>query len=108
MFFNGKEYSIRGYKGHVTAITYEGEAEEEMIFEKPLKSPSVFLRLELRKDKTYMLSYSSDGKVFEPVDHVYPLERATWTGAKLTLWACQKKRENSGGSAGFGGVHRSK
>lgn len=101
VFFNGKEYSIRGYKGHVTAITYEGEAEEEMIFEKPLKSPSVFLRLELRKDKTYMLSYSVDGNVFEPVDHVYPLERATWTGAKLTLWACQKKRENSGGSAGF-------
>ena len=91
----------RVFKGHVTAITYEGEAEEEMIFEKPLKSPSVFLRLELRKDKTYMLSYSADGNVFEPVDHVYPLERATWTGAKLALWACQKKRENSGGSAGF-------
>ena len=88
----------------MSEITYEGKAKEEMILSKPLSSSRVHLRLKLGKDKMYKFSYSEDGRTYIPVGPAFRLERATWTGAKLCIWAVQKEGLVSSGYADFDSV----
>ena len=98
---NNGSMLLKVIKGTVTGITYEGEAVEEDILSLPFASDRVYLRIELRKDKNYFLSYSADGGHYTTVDHIFPLERATWTGAKLSIWAGNRENRTSEGSADF-------
>lgn len=104
IYYDGAGYSLRLYGGHVSEITYEGKAKEEMILSKPLSSSRVHLRLKLGKDKMYKFSYSEDGRTYIPVGPAFRLERATWTGAKLCIWAVQKEGLVSSGYADFDSV----
>ncbi len=99
--YDGDGYKVRVYRGRVTEKTFEGMAEEEMVEEYPVSSSCVFLRLELRKDGNYLLSFSSDGERYISARHVFPLMRATWTGAKFTLWARNRDNKESGGEAHY-------
>ena len=97
--YDGRSYSVKVLKGRVTGITYEGTAEEDEIASIPVKCNRIYLAIELRKDGNYLLSYSEDGVAYSVINHVFPLERATWTGAKLTLWAANRKNTASDGTA---------
>ncbi len=101
VYYERGEYSLRVYKGDVRKITYEGLSEEEQLLSLPVPSGSVYLRMELRRDKNYFFSYSTDGVTFVKLNKIFTLERATWTGAKLTLWAANKENKDSTGSADF-------
>ena len=101
LYYEKGEYSIRVYSGHVTAITYEGEAEEELLYSERIDTDKVYLRIDLRKDKNYFLSYSLDGVTYKTINHIFTLEAATWTGAKLMLWCANKENNDSVGYADF-------
>ncbi len=99
--YDGRDYALSVFRGHVSKVTYSGQAEESDVASFPLSSGCVYLRIELRKDKNYFLSYSEDGIDYTVIDHIFPLERATWTGAKLSLWAGNRKNNGSSGFADF-------
>ena len=101
LYYEKGEYSIRVYSGHVTAITYEGEAEEELLYSERIDTDEVYLRIDLRKDKNYFLSYSLDGVTYKTINHIFTLEAATWTGAKLMMWCANKENNDSDGYADF-------
>ena len=58
---NGRT-QIRTYMGKVTAEKYKGEAWEACVFQREAEGEVAWIRLSLREDKTYVLSYSFDGK----------------------------------------------
>lgn len=91
---------IRCYQGRVTEKEFEGKAEETCIYRYPIHELSVYtlwLRLEIRENKTYILSWSANGSRFTAVQWEYHLQRATWTGAKLCLWSCARENRYSSG-----------
>lgn len=55
----------------------------------------------------YLLSFSAseDGENFCPVGPAFHLEKGTWTGAKLCLWACNRRNEPSGGWGEYDYIH---
>ncbi len=87
------------YRGIVTEKAFAGEASEMLEAALPLTADTVWLRLSILDGKTYGFSWSADGSVFTPFGTENPLRRATWTGAKLCLWACSR---NNLPSRGFG------
>ena len=97
----GGEKRIIVLKGKVSKITYEGEAEETELLSLPFEGDRAYLRIEVRMDKNYILSYSSDGTSYRRINHIFPLERATWTGAKVSLWAANRNNRESDGYARF-------
>ena len=99
--YDGNGYSIRAYRGRVTGTTFEGVAEESLVEEHPMESNHAYLRIELRKDMNYVLSYSEDGEHFSSIKRIFPLVRGTWTGAKLLLWASNRKNAESEGWGEF-------
>ena len=101
IYYEDGEYYIRAYSGTVREITYEGKAEESLIFSEKINTDKIYLRLELRKDHNYFLSYSEDGVEFKIIKHIFTIEAATWTGAKPFIWAANKENKESEGSADF-------
>lgn len=89
------------YRGEVTNPTFEGEAQETLAASRELEEGRAYLRLRIYGDKTYGFSWSSDGEIFEDIGDKYPLTRATWTGAKLCLWACNRENRPSEGYGAF-------
>ena len=77
------------------------EAEEEDLFTLPWESSSAYLRIEVRKDRNYFLHYSPDGSAYTRFPRFFPLERAVWTGAKVSLWAANRQSASSEGKARF-------
>ena len=102
--YDGSGYRLQCFRGHVTEEEFRGKAEEAMVAEAKLQSPSAVLRLSLGEDKAYTFSYSEDGSSFRPIGPSFRLDRATWTGAKLCLWAVQKEGAASSGYADFSRV----
>lgn len=94
-------FALSLIRGEVTKIMFEGEAEERLAAEQAVKSPAVVLRAEIFPDKTYGFAWSEDGERFRPIGGRYPLTRATWTGAKLCLWACNRENRPSEGFGEF-------
>ncbi len=97
IYFDGREYSVRVYRGKVNAITFEGEAEESLVYSHPLNSNTIHLRLNVRKDKSCFLSFSEDGDDYIDTGIFFHIERATWTGAKLVLWSANRENNESSG-----------
>lgn len=93
------------YRGEVTGKEYEGEAEETLDAVLSYKKDTVFLRLEVFKNKTYGFSWSEDGIRYTPIGGQYPLNRATWTGAKLCLWCSNKQNLSSKGYGEYEFIH---
>ncbi len=91
------------YHGEVTEKTFEGVAVETVEEERPWNGSAVYLRLEIFPDKTYGFAYSENGEEYSPIGTRYPLHRATWTGAKLCLWACNRDNRPSTGYGEFSG-----
>ena len=89
------------YTGKVSGKEFEGEAEEKMAAFCPYDGETVYLRMELRKEKTYQFSWSCDGIRYQLMGEPVALERATWTGAKLCLWACNRDNRVSEGYGEF-------
>ncbi len=94
-------YFIKAYAGNVIETTYEGKAEETLLYSAEIASHSAFLRVEVTEDKKYFLSYSIDGNEYMKIDHCFALARATWTGAKPMLWAGNRNSIKSMGYADF-------
>lgn len=103
--YDGQIYKLKAFKGSVRSKTFEGEAEEEDIFTLAVSSGRIYLRLELRLDKNYFLSYSENGTDYTTVNHIFPLERATWIGAKLAIWAGNRRNNDSSGFGDFDYIH---
>lgn len=89
------------YRGTVSVDTYAGEAEETLDVSFPVSSGTLFLQLQLTEDKQYRFFWSLDGTSYQPIGGAYPLQRATWTGAKLALWGCNRDNRTSKGVASF-------
>lgn len=90
---------IRCYEGAVTEKMFLGEAEERCVLKLVLdkESDSIWMRLTVSEDKSYRFSWSLDGENFSELDSAFRLQRATWTGAKICLWACSRENEESAG-----------
>lgn len=104
---------IRCYHGLVTEKEFLGKAQETCVYQhlledmtgrggcgqrdKQADSIGVWLRLDLKGDKTYRFSWSLDGISYTAVNGDFPLVRATWTGAKLCLWSCARENQKSCG-----------
>ena len=89
------------YTGKVLNKDFEGEAVETLAAFCPYEGDRVFLRMELFKEKRYQFSWSSDGIRYHLIGEPVVLERATWTGAKLCLWACNRENVSSEGYGEF-------
>ena len=85
------------YTGKVLNKEFEGEAVETVEDFYPYDGDIVYLRLELYKEKKYRFSWSADGIRYRRIGDVFTLNRATWTGAKLCLWACNRDNKISEG-----------
>ena len=85
------------YTGKVLNKEFEGEAVETVEDFYPYDGDTVYLRLELYKEKKYRFSWSADGIRYRRIGDVFTLNRATWTGAKLCLWACNRDNKISEG-----------
>ena len=97
---------LRLYEGFVTGKEFEGEAMEGLVFSKEWKEKSpLWLRMELSENKKFSFSASEDGENFCPVGPAFHLEKGTWTGAKLCLWACNRRNEPSGGWGEYDYIH---
>lgn len=101
LYCTGNALEIRGYQGKVTQIQYLGEAEEKCVYQKQIQEAEVWLKLKLLENKTYGLSYSADGESFHDIGTAFPLNKATWTGAKLCLWACARENRETDGYCDF-------
>ena len=88
---------LRCYEGTVSDKMFQGEAEERCILKVPAEGSCLWLKLSVSGDKTYRFSWSADGTVFQKLEPVFTLCRATWTGAKLCLWSCSRENEESAG-----------
>ena len=93
------------YQGRVLEKELEGAAEETQAETVPCQGESVYLRLEVFKDKTYGFSWSEDGIRYHAIGGKNLLERATWTGAKLCLWSCNQKNSDSEGYGEYEFIH---
>lgn len=92
----GHSMEIRCYQGKVTGKELLGTALENCIYRKEVDSSEVWLKLELKKNKTYGLSYSEDGETYIAAGD-FLLNRAAWTGAKLCLWTCARENQETDG-----------
>ena len=101
IYYEDGSYSIRSYYGKVKEKTFAGLAEEELVQNKIIPEGKAYLRIEVRKDRNYFLSYSLDGEDYRMIDRIFTLERATWTGAKPMLWASNRLNAESEGYADF-------
>lgn len=90
-------WELRVYQGQVTGKTFEGEAEECLRYRIRLEKPCAVLKMMLEADKYYHFLYAKDGRDFETIPLKFRLQRATWTGAKLCLWACARENKPSEG-----------
>ncbi len=97
LYCTGRAVQIRCYRGTVTEPMFEGEASEKLVFSQETEEGRAWFRLTLGEDKTYGFSYSADGRTFTRIEHLFPLKRATWTGAKLCLWSCSRENRESEG-----------
>ena len=93
------------YSGRVLQETYEGLAEEKLAESHVYDGDIVYLRLEIYENKTYRFAWSSDGIRYTPIGGANPLDRATWTGAKLCLWSCSRENEESEGYGEYEFIH---
>lgn len=109
---------IKCFEGKVSDKMFRGQAVETCVWSVPLcknaaegqiesrnDQTAVWLRLTVRKDKTYGFAYSLDGESFTDTGLSFHLYRATWTGAKICLWACSRDNEGSDGYGDFEFVH---
>ncbi len=92
---NGFRLSLT--RGRVSGEYFEGEAEESTAAELDCGVAQVSLRVEIFGDGTYGFAWSADGVDFTPIGERYTLTRASWTGAKLCLWACNRDNRPSDG-----------
>lgn len=93
------------FKGTVIKETFEGEAREELAAACPWEGDSVYLKVEVYKNKTYQFFCSSDGIRYLLLGEAQPLSRATWTGAKLCLWSASKNNLISKGYGEYEFIH---
>lgn len=97
---------LRLYEGVVTGKEFEGEAMEGLAASREWKQDkALWLRMELREDKTFSFSVSDDGSTFLPFGPSFHLAKGTWTGAKLCLWACNRNNTVSGGWGEYDYIH---
>ncbi len=97
LYYTGEGMEIRCYRGTVTEKMFLGEAEEELVFSESMEGNVLWLSMRLSENKTYGFSYSTDGVHFTQIQETFPLSRATWTGAKLCLWACSRENRCASG-----------
>lgn len=93
------------YRGEVLEKEMEGLAKETMAEVVECSEEAVYLRVEVLKDKTYQFSWSVDGIRYQLIGEKLPLQRATWTGAKLCLWSCNKNNRSSKGYGEYEFIH---
>lgn len=93
------------YQGNVTKKEFEGEAEETCTASLDYGKDRVYLRVTLHKDETYHFSWSEDGKDYQPLGQDCRLRKGTWTGAKLCLWAANRRNTPSGGYGDYDYIH---
>lgn len=86
---------LRVYTGKATDIQQAGQAEEQLAWELPWEADTAYLRVTLTGGQTYRFYYSADGESYQPIGDALPLEKATWTGAKLCLWCANRKNTES-------------
>lgn len=96
---------LRLYTGNVAETQDLGKAEETLTTELVYSLSSVYLRLVLLDGKTYRFYWSSDAAQYHPIGEPMPLYRATWTGAKLCLWASNRHNHPSEGFGEYAYLH---
>ncbi|WP_312501063.1 glycoside hydrolase 43 family protein [Lacrimispora sp.] len=93
------------YSGTVTQKEYEGEAKEIREVACPYEKDTVYLKVEVFRNKTYRFFWSADGIRYTAIGGANPLRRATWTGAKLCLWSSNKNNVISEGYGEYDFIH---
>ena len=93
------------YVGNVLDIEFEGKAIEDLVESCQYNGKDVYLRVQLCDEKLYEFSWSEDGIDYHSIGQPIPLKSATWTGAKLCLWACNRNNIPSLGHADYEYIH---
>ena len=93
------------YSGTVIQKEYEGEAREIREVSFPFENDGAYLKVDVFRNKTYRFFWSGDGIRYTSIGGVYPLRRATWTGAKLCLWSSNNKNVISEGYGEYDFIH---
>lgn len=96
---------LRLYEGLVTGKEFEGEAAEGLVSSILWEGNVLWLRMVLEEDKTYRFYFSRDGLQYERADRSFSLSKGTWTGAKLCLWAANRKNLTAGGWGEYDFIH---
>lgn len=99
----GHELSL--YTGDVIVNTFEGQAKETLSASCLHKGDTVYLKFEVFENKTYRFAWSDDGIRYITIGGANPLQRATWTGAKLCLWSANKNNCVSEGYGDYEFIH---
>ena len=86
-------------KGSVQEISFAGQAVEKStaVIEIPKKQTEVWIRIHLCRDENYFYEYSLDGKDFYEIGQRFRLCQCTWVGARLALFSCNYRNEESKG-----------
>ncbi len=93
------------YVGNVLDREFEGKAIENLVESCQYNDKDVYLRVQLGEEKLYEFSWSEDGIDYHSIGQPIPLKSATWTGAKLCLWACNRNNIPSLGYGVYDYIH---
>lgn len=88
------------YRGEVLDKELLGRAEEIPVARQDYFGDTLYLRMEVSRGK-YRFFWSAEGECYMPIGGSYPVTQATWTGAKLCLWAANKENRESAGYGEF-------
>jgi beta-xylosidase len=72
---------------------------EEISEPKPVDSPTIYFRVQVRKGAECRFSYSTDGELFITIDNLFKAREGRWIGAKVGFYALRNGIINDAGSA---------
>lgn len=75
---------------------HKGAAEKETIIQ-PVKTNTVFLRVQVKAGAECQFSYSEDGKTFKSIGSIFKATPGQWIGAKVGLFSTRDRQINDSG-----------
>ncbi len=79
--------TVRLLSGQVTDLSPEGGAEETVVLEKTVDSDEIMVTMKVKQAEQVEYGFHTPDGTLEKLGDAFPITRATWTGARLGLYA---------------------
>lgn len=79
--------TVRLLSGRVTDLSPEGDAEETVLLEKAVDSDEIMVTMKVKQAEQVEYGFCTPDGTLEKLGEAAPITRATWTGARLGLYA---------------------